>query len=149
MKNRSENQRFGCYYCFKTLDPLDKTEDLRTFAQCVSCNAVYHESCIPQSKKCLRCGKTNFQAIKIQSPGQLYAITKPSRLPIKTSALGYSIAGTNFIVPEFVHKHIFPAIYLICENVPLFMRQITDKYIIPMYYERILPLFQKLRNRIQ
>ncbi len=146
---KMEESRFGCYYCFKTLDPQDKSEVLRMFAKCSNCNTLYHESCLRQSKKCLHCGSTKAQHINIDPPRSFHEITKPQMLPVKPSGLGYSMVGKEFAVPEFVYKHIFPVIFLIWKKTPPLIRKITNKYIIPAYNEYILPRVEKLRNRIQ
>ncbi len=143
-----EDRRLGCYYCFSTLDPQDKLASHRTFAKCKHCNAIFHEVCLRHSKKCLCCGSNQGKLIKIKSPPSLQAITKTQMLPVKARVLAYSIAGKEFVIPEFAYKHILPVLSPACRWTLSFVRKIIYEYVIPAYFKHVLPVIQKIRNRI-
>ncbi len=76
MGHKMGKLRSGCYYCFKTLDPHDTSEHLRTFVECPNCKALYHELCFRQVQQCLRCGSDEVQAIQIAPPFLLSKVSE-------------------------------------------------------------------------
>ncbi len=102
------DSRLGCYYCFRTLDPQDKQDELQTFIKCGQCDTVYHAVCWCQGEKCLRCDGDQAQPVEIAPPAPLQTEAKPQALPIKPSAIVYSIGGIVILVPDVIYRDVLP-----------------------------------------
>jgi len=105
------NSRFGCYYCFGTLDPEDRQAEFRTFIKCSQCGAVYHTACWPQFKKCICCGSDQVQSVQISPPSSLKTVTKTGTPPVRASAIAYSIGRIGIVMPDLIYKQVLPAIH--------------------------------------
>lgn len=94
--------QFGCYYCFKTLDPKDKQDKLRTFVQCQQCGILYHEQCWHTAGHCPRCESDEAHPKNITSPAPVRTVTKTHALPITPSAIVYIDAeGQSYNIPAW------------------------------------------------
>lgn len=89
----TSNERLGCTYCFKTLNPLDQRHDLRTFVRCSSeqkaCASFYHQTCWDALRKCQCCEGEQATTVEIAEPVPLQVVHKTKSLPIKASAIVY------------------------------------------------------------
>ena len=103
------DSRLGCYYCFGTLDPQDKQEELRTFVKCNHCGTIYHTVCWRQCENCPRCGEGQSEPVDVSRPASLRTVAKTGSLPIEASAVVYSIGAAGIVVPDSIHKNIPPA----------------------------------------
>ena len=82
-------RRLGCYYCFKTLDPQDQQEELRTFVKCNHCGTIYHTVCWRQCENCPRCGEGQSEPVDVSRPASLRTVIKTRALSIKPSTIVY------------------------------------------------------------
>jgi len=76
---------------FKTLNPLDRQHDLRTFVRCSgeqkACAGFHHKTCWDASGKCQYCGGGQATTVEIAEPFPLQVVRKARALPIKPSAV--------------------------------------------------------------
>ncbi|MDW8300074.1 MAG: hypothetical protein RML95_12145 [Anaerolineae bacterium] len=73
--------RTYCLHCFRTLDPNDPDEPLRTFVRCTACGATYHAVCWQVATRCYHCNQTTTEAhvVTVRSP---LSLPTHSREPI-------------------------------------------------------------------
>ncbi len=109
------NNRLGCYYCFKTLNPQDDDERLSSFVRCSQCNIIYHTFCWNQIRTCLSCGGSQFEQIEVAQPPPLSVNPKTRSLPIKVSKIAYSTDTTdkNHLKPIFISVGVIGVIIII------------------------------------
>jgi len=138
--------RSGCYFCFKVLDPQDVLEEFRTFVKCRDCGTLYHDSCIGQGKKCLRCDSAVFDITQVLLSPAHPPVRSSEMLQIQRSAIVYCILGKEFIVPEAIYKEILPLLLLTyrqsVDRGQCFYKQVM----VPVYHEHIAPTIQKLKK---
>lgn len=99
--------RWGCSYCFRTLNPLDLQANLRTFVTCENCHTCYHESCW-QGTVCDNCGHDKKQVTTITQPPILQVETKKHAIAIKPSTIfciegehAYEIESSTYVVSRY------------------------------------------------
>lgn len=97
--------RLGCYYCFRTLYPQDKQDELRAFVKCSQCGVAYHAVCWHHCGQCLVCGTGQAQPLKVAPPAPLQSVIRSGTLPIEAPALAYAIGKTGIVMPDVIHKH--------------------------------------------
>lgn len=76
-------ERRGCKDCFKTLDPNDPDEGLRTFVKCTGCGAEYHAAHWQRNGKCLACPSTEALSLTVDAPRTLAGATKRAEVGVK------------------------------------------------------------------
>ena len=68
MPTQLTEARYGCNYCFKTLDPEDSDIALREIVQCRTCRTLYHEDCWQKLESCTKCGVKSARYVSLDSP---------------------------------------------------------------------------------
>ena len=76
-------ERRGCKDCFKTLDPNDPDEELRTFVKCTGCGAEYHAVHWERIGKCLACSGTAAIPLTVDAPRNLAGAKKRADVGVK------------------------------------------------------------------
>lgn len=74
--------RYGCTYCFITLDPQVHQAEEQQFVVCQNCGAVYHQECWNRQYRCVakNCESTSTVSIKMQPPPPLIVHTRTRAL---------------------------------------------------------------------
>ena len=67
----AQDQRFGCAACYQTLDSRDPSVGRNHFAECSTCRALYHDSCVPERCESAGCESTQFGRRRIAPPLEL------------------------------------------------------------------------------
>ncbi len=83
------DKRIGCYYCFNTLNPKDKQDNLQTFAKCGKCGRIYHKACWHIYEKCLNsnCEYDQVHPVNISQPSSLRPVSKTQAISIRPSTI--------------------------------------------------------------
>lgn len=74
------NPRQYCAYCFKTLDPMDREVEKRSFVECSGCGMVFHEKCRTKVDHCPQCGSVGIRNFSVSDT--VPQLNMSSRAPI-------------------------------------------------------------------
>ena len=74
--------REGCLSCFSTLDPEDWQAEYRTFVQCHTCGTKYHRRCWVLRKRCVKCGRDQYETIDLPLVDPLQDLIRVPILPV-------------------------------------------------------------------
>ena len=103
--HRDMTQRFGCYYCFQTLDPENTRPGASSFLRCSQCQAVYHNACWPEQGSCLRCGGGQTTPIQVTRPSSLRPLKLTTAVPVRPSTVVYvQDSGSKSLIPALAWK---------------------------------------------
>lgn len=126
---------------------MHSSEDHRTFVKCHTCGELYHQSCVNQEQKCLRCGDGNLHLKKLKSKKYYIqrGIQKCYRLRLLPLFTVWQEKNLSFL--NSFTSNIVPFSRLAGRKSLYFNRKIFYEFMVPAYHEYIIPTIQKLKNR--